>query len=373
LANMETIITTIIVNYNSAKLTERAVRSVHDNHVPGYKHEIIVVDNTATESERTALESSISGLANLIVNKTNIGFGSACNIAYEQSHGKYIMLLNPDAFLDKNALSILINYLSTHPDVGAISPSAFLDNNKTFFLPSSPYSNPLMLLIEIIISKVGILQILGSRYSRVRSYTELTRETPYCKYNLSGGHVLISRDLINRIGGLFDPRFFLYYEDTDMFLRIQKLGYKLYILPDAKVVHNYNQCTPVDRGSKNRYMAVSFQQFLHKYDHSGILMLLLQPVSRLPYTSLFARRKIKDLGILSSPPQFNVPQKLQSQWILEFGPNLSFTPAALKKGRGPIARIDHDTWKLLKPGQYYARLGGLGFFSKLNIWQWVIE
>ena len=91
-------ISAIIVNYYSCRLTMRAVKSLLP---PGQDVEcgIWVVDNTPDPEEHDWLKTHLPGTCHLIINDRNLGFAKACNQAYAQTTGEWVLLLNPDAHL----------------------------------------------------------------------------------------------------------------------------------------------------------------------------------------------------------------------------------------------------------------------------------
>jgi hypothetical protein len=183
--------------------------------------------------------------------------------------------------------------------------------------------------------------------------------------------VLLRRQAIEVSGGLFDPRFFLYYEDTDLFMRMRRNDFELYIEPRASVVHNYNQCAPCDSGEKRRYMEESYQEYMRKYDLNGRIRKCAAFLGKwLPRT---VSANFENLGRVSEPVTFIVPKGFENGWIFELSPNRNLMPAATQFGKGPAVRFAPDAWRLLLPGCYYARLGGVNSFFTYKTWQWAVE
>ena len=101
----------ITINYKSSALTLRAVQSVLDSESLG-PVQVVVVDNSEDEAERERLRDSLPSGVILLVSPENIGFGRACNLAFERFEADQIMLLNPDARLLPGCLSRLQQMLS---------------------------------------------------------------------------------------------------------------------------------------------------------------------------------------------------------------------------------------------------------------------
>jgi len=134
----------IIVNYKVADLTLRAVQSVICSESQG-PLKVVVVDNSEERIEAEKLYECLPAGVKLIVTPKNIGFGRACNMAFERFSGEYILLLNPDARLLPGCLIRLQKTLSSVEKVAAVAPQAFWDDGLTHFLPPGypvwrPYS-----------------------------------------------------------------------------------------------------------------------------------------------------------------------------------------------------------------------------------------
>lgn len=102
-------ISVLIVNYFSFTLTVRAIRSVLSDQPSA---QIIVVDNSDDAAEAISLSAILPGGVKLIVAQSNLGFGRACNLALNYSHGEWIFLLNPDAFVLPGFLTNWLKHFS---------------------------------------------------------------------------------------------------------------------------------------------------------------------------------------------------------------------------------------------------------------------
>lgn len=364
-------VSVIIVNYNAAALTARAVASLEAEH-SGSCVEVIVVDNSQAKSESDTLRRIMLPFVQLIVNQSNEGFGKACNQAYALAKGRYILLLNPDAYLLPHALPTLVGFLDSRPRAGAVGPRIYWDEALEFLLPPSINVSPIGYVMWDAIGKSSrLLPNLRSLWWRRYVVRVLHRSSPTQQKNLSGGHVLLRREAIEASGGLFDLRFFMYYEDADLFMRMRNNNFELYIDPRACVVHHYNQCVPLDDGKKPLYMQESWQKYVEKYDPTGKIRRVAAVLER--HLPKAPPAEVETLGVLTEPLVFVVPRALQRGWIIECSPNPSFIPSAIKFGNGPTAEFSHATWRLLMPGRYYARLGGADDFFTHTTVQWDIE
>ena len=347
----------IVVNYHSAALSLEAVRSVLSSRSVGPVR-VVVADNSTDRSEATYLRKHLPDAVELRLNPENMGFGRACNAATDQHDADLILLLNPDARLLPDCLIRLQLQLLSSSRIGAVGPQIYWNQKNGYFLP--PSFPPMLLWIEPFVSIWGphsrLWRLLSALWRRFAVYV-WKAQSPVRVTNLSGGHVLLKKDAIVTAGGLFDPRFFLYYEDTDLFVRLRNSGYKLLVEPRAEVVHLYDQCDPGHLAAKRSLMIASQRLFQEKH---------IQGWKR--YLNRLAIRFRKELKISIEPeikPTYNspfrvlVPDSLAGGWLFEWSPNPNFIPAAGKFGTGGHLVFSENEWKLLSPGVYYGRLGGM--------------
>ena len=176
---------------------------------------------------------------------------------------------------------------------------------------------------------------------------------------------------VHEAGGLFDPRFFLYFEDTDLFLRLRRAGFDLLIEPRAGAIHYHDQCGIEDLGKKRRLMLASMSLFREK--HGGTrkrglakaISYLLPPILNNGATYRHS---------FSGPFSLEIPSGLHKAWLFEWSPNRYFMPSAGRFGTGGQLEFSTLCWNLLSKGQYYGRIGRVKRLERrfLNM-TWVVE
>lgn len=336
-------ISVVIVNYHSARQTERAIKSILQS---GVKREIIVVDNSCTSGEREILDEMRKSYGfSLICNDKNIGFARACNQAYARSKKKYIFLLNPDAFVMPSCLGILRDFLENTPTAGSASPQVYWDDEMRYFFPHYTLPSPSMDLCVRLSSLSRKFRTIYSLSERRKNLELWGASSPLKVKNLHGGVVMIKRSAVEQSGGLFDERFFLFYEDTDLFFRMRKKGYDLYVVPEAKAVHNYSH-------SRKKLEIMSRTARLY-YEKHFSRSLLLRITSSLPEGSL--EGPYHDYGLWNTPPLFPVPDALRGKYLFEWSPSPLFIPSIGCFSEGPVFAFSRQVWDLLDIGRYYLR------------------
>ena len=194
----------IIVNYNGAKFIADCLDTIF-THKTKYTYEIIVVDNHSQDNS-LAILNDYNTRIRLIVNEANLGFSKANNQGLAVARGKFILFLNNDAFVQENAVDQLIDFFKSAKDAGLVAPQ--------------------------LLNKDGSTQYNGSILSKFIFNTNKPKTTNF----VVAAAILSSKEILVKVGG-FDENFFFYNEDIDLCKSILKLGYKIYYVPEIRVVH----------------------------------------------------------------------------------------------------------------------------------------
>ena len=220
----------IILTYNTRDLTHDCVAAaLADVARSRLAVEIIVVDNASTDGTAAALRVAFPAV-NVIVNVSNLGFGRGNNIGLAAATGRYLLLLNSDAFVRPGALRALVDFMDAHPEAGACGPMLL---NPDGTLQPSGRSLPSVWSVFVGMTKLYRLWKRDFYLERGRDYRQVARVG-----EISGAALLVRREVYERLGG-FDPNFFIYYEDVDWCQRINEAGYAIYYVPTAQVLHHW--------------------------------------------------------------------------------------------------------------------------------------
>lgn len=221
----------IIVNYNSEKFIRACIDSIY-KWVKGIDYEIIVVDNASASVSRSFIKQKYPKVK-LLVNDENKGFGAANNIGAKQASGDYLFFLNPDTILLDNALLKFHQFLQAKPSSIASCGGNLINKNREL---TTSFGNFPSLLQEF--GDMGFRKFFQKYYDQHlrigKTCNHLTAPTqvPY----ITGADIFIKKAAFIDIAG-FDESFFLYYEETDLYYRLNKAGYSSYVLSDVKIIH----------------------------------------------------------------------------------------------------------------------------------------
>ena len=211
------VISVLIVLWNKAHFTLRCLRSLQAQQAE-VPLEIIIVDNASSDETGQLLER-VDG-AKILRNPTNEGFLLATNRAAEMATGKYLLLLNNDAFPRPGAISVALETLRSAPDIGAVGALLILPSGLVQEAGSLVWNDG---------STYGFGRGMPPECGEVR----FRRDVTYC----SGAFLLTPRDRWEALRG-FDEAFApAYYEDTDYCMRLQEQGLRVVFEPGAIVDH----------------------------------------------------------------------------------------------------------------------------------------
>lgn len=237
-----------LVNYDSSyaeleALIESLLKAVRKlrSRKPGTQIELYLVENRKSNTELAAIIrqyasafQNISMVVHLIKGHGNIGFGAAHNLIISQLKSKYHLIINPDVLVDQESLLEGISYLQANNLVVMASPYAEnKQGEKQFYCKRYP-SVCILLIRAFFPDKVKQVfhKHLESYEMRELEETKATQGIAL----ISGCFMLAKTEPLCKVKG-FDNRFFLYFEDFDLCIRISKLGDISY-LPSMKIKHS---------------------------------------------------------------------------------------------------------------------------------------
>jgi len=233
-----------IVNWNTRELLASCLSSL-ELYLTDIEHEITVVDNGSRDGSPSMLRERFPGVR-LIANTENVGFARATNQALRESKGRYLLLLNSDTRLIDVSLQDMFSFMDEHRDVGATG-ACLLNSDGT----TQVYPTALPSLWQHVLQTIGLDRWSLGNHRTSRDLSTGPREVE----RLKGACLMVRREIISEVG-LLDKDLFLYSEENDWCLRIREAGWKVFYLPEVRVVHH-------GRASVNQVAEEMFLQ-LHK-------------------------------------------------------------------------------------------------------------
>ncbi len=229
-------ISVVVVNWNGGEAVLKTLRSV--TKAAGEK-EVWLVDNASTDESLEKIREEFP-LVKILANRENLGFARANNQAAEKAKGEYLILLNPDTEVMEETFIKTSLYFQSHPKVGIIGGRL---ENEDGSVQKSGRRDPTVLRELVYYS--GLWRYHEKYFqARFDFPAGLDWEKDRLVDEVSGAYLAIRRKVVEEIG-LFDERFFMYYEDADLCLRARKAGWQVVYVPEIRIKHLQGQSAKV--------------------------------------------------------------------------------------------------------------------------------
>jgi N-acetylglucosaminyl-diphospho-decaprenol L-rhamnosyltransferase len=244
----------IIVNYKTADLTIDALASLGPElgRIPGSR--AFVVENDSRDGSGQRLREAIDSRgwnrwATLVEAERNGGFAYGNNVGIRAARAEglrpaYVHLLNPDTIVRPGALTTLLAFMDTHPEVG-IAGSRLEDPDGT--PQRSAFRFPTVLSELDAGLRLGVVSRFLKRWEVAPPVQERD-----CPVDWVAGASVIIRDQVLEDVGLLDETYFMYYEEVDFILRARRAGWPCWYVPESHVVHLVGQASGVTDPQKAR-------------------------------------------------------------------------------------------------------------------------
>jgi|GEM_PF-401260 len=275
------LITIAILNYNSDEYTVKCVESIIEHtKFPASDYDIIVLDNGSREFNRGRFEAYGKNVKTIRLEQ-NRGFGGGNNYAVKNAESKYLFFLNNDTVLVNDVLTELYNFMEGHPECVICGAQQYNENLRkvrsyTFF----PH-------LFHRVYRIGMLKIF---YEWRYKTGKVDFASPFAADVLSGTDLFIRRDFFRSLGG-FDEGYFLYHEEEDLAMQAKKQGKKLFIVPDAKLIHFLSKSSP-DKLYVYKEDAISLIHYYQKY-RNGFYQIILKSLLMTKFLQRFIKNRIK--------------------------------------------------------------------------------
>ncbi|WP_165157734.1 glycosyltransferase family 2 protein [Parabacteroides sp. ZJ-118] len=207
-----TLTVSIVIYCNDKRELMEAVNSVLESN--GVKLKLYIIDNSPTDALKNLFKDQ---RIEYIFNNNNIGFGAAHNIALQKAinESQYHLCLNPDIQFSSNVLKEIIGYMDIHQNIGQLLPRIIDENGNLARRQRRLLPTPFITFFRGIFKGFPFTKKTTEKYfTRFKSYDE-EMPAPF----LSGCFIFLRSKVIKEVG-MFDERFFMYYEDVDLSRRI---------------------------------------------------------------------------------------------------------------------------------------------------------
>ena len=217
-------VTAIVVNWNSGEMLQACVQALLTDREK-LDLRVVVVDNGSDDGS-VGMLGSLREDVDVIRTGENVGFGRAVNRGLELSEAPFVAVLNPDVILNPDALTKMVRFLASEGRAGIVGPRLY---DRCGRIRRSCGSS-LNLLGEV--CRKLLLHIVFPLFKVTRRSPDTLDETGW----VTGACFVSRRAAIQDVNGM-DDRFFMYYEDVDLCLRMRRAGWRVFYEPQAEGLH----------------------------------------------------------------------------------------------------------------------------------------
>ena len=237
--------------------------------------ETIVVNNNCQDNSIAKIKNIYTNIKIINLNK-NKGYAGGCNEGAKHAKGKYLLFLNNDTIIENDCINALLNIISSSTKISSVQPKIknFI-NRKSF-----DYAG----------ACGGYIDYLGYPFARGRIFNTIEDDNKqYDKsekiFWASGTAFMTRKNIFNSVGG-FDEKFFAHMEEIDYHWKCLKLGYDIYVEPEAVIYH---------RGAAT----LSEKSFLKNFlNHRNSLIIFLSNHNQITLKMICHRFLLEKISIL---------------------------------------------------------------------------
>jgi GT2 family glycosyltransferase len=246
-----------IVSYNTRVLMLECLRSVFESTL-AIRFEVIIVDNDSKDATVEAIRTSYPTVQ-IIANHENLGFSKGVNQALEVGTGRYLLMLNSDTRVRRQALDRMVECLDGDLEIGAVGCKQWTETGQ-LYQSCFPFPS-----IQDHLIHTPFLRKFAPTWQAALA----TRQAIDCTKSqdvdwINGACLMVRTDLMRACGGL-DEGYFMYFEDVDLCRALHRRGYRIRHLADADIVHLIGRSGGRDRFRLNLVWEFSRIRYVERH------------------------------------------------------------------------------------------------------------
>ncbi len=216
-------VSAVVVTHDALPLLEQCLESVRGRPT-------VVVDNESGDGTPGFVRERFPDV--LLIEQGNLGLGAGWNRGIEVTEGRYVLILNADAWLTEGSLERLVAFADSRPDAAVVGPKLLSTDGS---LQRSVRGFPTVWRLA---TEYFFLRKLAPRSRALNGFYAggFDHDRVFEAEFLMGACMLVRRAAIDQVGGL-DESFFLFSEETDWCCRFVRAGWKVLFFPGAECVH----------------------------------------------------------------------------------------------------------------------------------------
>jgi len=313
-------ISVIIVNYRGWKRLAQCLDSLDSMEDLRFSHEVMIIDNHSDDGQLDLFRQRYPKFS-FLLNAGNLGFSNGCNLGAANTHGSYLLFLNPDTIVSADALFGLLREARNRRLFSVISCGQFRENGAE----ERPFGE-----FPTLSNLTGWLRAFNRMVFRQKNGSFRRTDAYIYPDWISGSVVMIGRESYQKLGG-WDEDFWMYFEDVDLCCRATLAGGEIVLLRNVTIEHNHggaSRINPQITALTKTEVEISRHVYISKHE-SGTKAL---------YIHIFLIFNNLILGLLPAI------------WGILF-----FYVNGLSAGSKIYARLVHYYWDVLRSGKWLSK------------------
>src|SRR5579872_4842733 len=231
----------IIVNYNAGDYLRKCLESLNKNVSKKLNFEVIVVDNDSPDKSADIVEKEFKNFT--LIRTKNEGFSKGNNKGVAKSKGDYVLFLNPDTEVYKGSLETMVDFMDKTPECGASTCRVELANGEIDYSSHRGFPTPwnsfcYFLGLSKLFPKIKLFSGYTMSYASLKKTHEIDA--------LAGAFMMTRREAGEQVGW-WDEDYFFNGEDIDFCYELKQKGWKIYYVPEVKILHYGGVFLPQER------------------------------------------------------------------------------------------------------------------------------
>ena len=311
-------LTIVIINWNLDEQLRKCIDSILEA-TKDINCKVFIFDNNSTEVNFDEIINNYSKyrMFEFIKNKENIG-ALTINAIKDRLEGRYLLIVGPDAILKKESIRNLVEFMDSKKDAGAASAKLLNPDGSPQFYYYKFWNIPMVFYCSTILGGLIDRLLLSNRNCNYYTGRNLDVSSLIEIDQPPGSCFIMRTELLKKDDFIIDPEFPFYYNDVDLCRRIWNKGYKIYLVPNAEVIHDHHSSF---RKAKYVWKRVEFVKsqvkYFRKHHPSKVWILkmihIVDAISRIPYYLLvkILRRKKKSTDLNKIPLSMAIMSELE--------------------------------------------------------------
>lgn len=285
----------VTVNYNTEKDTKNLLTSLKRIEKGNFHLQIIIVDNGSQTPFRLESHEKKENIT-LLRSEENMGFAGGYNIGIRTALDQgadYILIINNDTKVYSDMLKNLMKTLESDSKIGAVIPKIYFAKGHEFH--KDRYKSDELGKVIWYAGGFTDWKNIGSVHRGVDEVDRGQFDKIEPVGFATGCCILFKREVLEK-AGLFDERYFLYFEDADLSERIKRAGFSIYYVPTAMLIH-INAASSGGPGNKLHDYFLTRNQMLFGFTYAPLRskIALIRQSLRLLFTGRqYQKQAIRD-------------------------------------------------------------------------------